>query len=467
MLLQISTTHHPATDLGYLLHKHPDKLQSFKLSHGQAHVFYPEASPDKTTACLLLDIDPIDLVRGVRHLGGKGFTLGQYVNDRPYVASSFMSVALSKAFSTAMNGRCSGKPELAEVELPFEVKVSVVAAPKGGEVLIRKMFEPLGYEVALQKHVLDPKFEEWGDSKYFNLQLKNTLKTKDLLSHLYVLLPALDNDKHYYISENEIDKLLQKGKGWLESHPEKEQIISRYLLNLRSLSRMALEALNKEGDLEDELQEVEVKPEIRKRKETLHSKRLKAVCEKLVESGAKTVVDLGCGEGKLLRLLLKKKQFAKITGMDISFSELQKAKEKLHWEDMAPKQKERLELFQGALTYRDKRLDGYDAAALVEVIEHLEEDRLAALERVIFEFSKPKTVVVTTPNQEFNQLFEGMETGEMRHDDHRFEWTRAEFEAWGNRVASDFAYTVTYFPIGEVEEKVGAPSQMAVFEELK
>lgn len=464
MLLQISTTHQPATDLGYLLHKHPNKLQSIKLSHGQAHIFYPKAEASQTTACLLLDIDPIDLVRGVRHLSGKGFALGHYVNDRPYVASSFMSVAIAKAFSTAMNGRCSGKPELTEVEMPFEVKISVVAAPKGGEILIRKLFEPLGYEVHLQRHPLDPKFEEWGDSKYFTLQLKNKLKISDLLTHLYVLLPALDHDKHYFISENETEKLLQKGEGWLESHPEKEQIVNRYLLNLRSLSRITLEALRDEDNAE-ELEEIEAEnKEQRKKKESLHNKRLKVVCEKLVESGAKRVLDLGCGEGKLLRLLLKQKQFKEIVGVDISFSELQKAKDKLHWDEMAPRQKERIKLFQGALTYRDKRLDGYDAAALVEVIEHLEEDRLTALERVVFEFSKPKTVIVTTPNREFNELFEGMNEGQMRHDDHRFEWTRAEFEAWGNRVASDFGYTVAYFPIGEVEEKVGAPSQMGVFE---
>ena len=196
MLLNITTTHKPATDLGYLLHKHPDKLQSIDLSIGKAHIFYPENSDERTTASLLLDIDPIDMVRGGRNLSGKGFSLGQYVNDRPYVASSFMSVAIAKAFSTAMNGKCSKKPELVDVKMPFEVTVSVLPAPKGGEILIRKMFEPLGYKVVLERHILDDKFANWGDSKYFTLKLNHTTTLQELLSHLYVMIPALDNDKH-------------------------------------------------------------------------------------------------------------------------------------------------------------------------------------------------------------------------------------------------------------------------------
>ena len=222
MLLTITTTHKPATDLGFLLHKHPDKFQSVDLSVGKAHIFYPENSKDKTTVALLLDIDPIDLVRRARNMAGKGFSLGQYVNDRPYVASSFMSVALSKAFSTAMNGKCTARPELLDVKMPFEVKITVLPAPRGGEKLIRNLFEPLGYQVKLQRHILDNKFKDWGDSRYFTLEVSQTIKVRELLSHLYVLIPALDNEKHYFVSQNEIDKLLEKGKGWLSSHPEKE-----------------------------------------------------------------------------------------------------------------------------------------------------------------------------------------------------------------------------------------------------
>ncbi|MBI6121458.1 3' terminal RNA ribose 2'-O-methyltransferase Hen1 [Salegentibacter maritimus] len=462
MLLTITTTYKNATDLGFLLHKHPDKLQTVDLAVGKAHIFYPESSSEKTTVALLLDIDSIDMVRGVRNLSGKGFSLGQYVNDRPYVASSFMSVALSKAFSTAMNGKCKNKPELVDIKMPFEVKISVLPAPKGGELLIRKLFEPLGYIIVAERHQLDEKFENWGDSKYYTVSLSNELKLKDLLSHLYVLIPALDNDKHYFVSQNEIDKLLKKGKGWLENHPEKEQITRRYLINLNSLSRQALERLN-EG-IEEEENEDELPVELLEKKETLHQQRLKLVLEKLKDSGAKKVIDLGCGEGKLIRMMLKEKQFQNITGMDISYSELTKCKERLHWDEMAPRQKERIDLFQGALTYKDKRLEGYDAAAIVEVIEHMDENRLKSFERVVFEFAKPKNVVLTTPNGEYNVMYENLEAGTMRHTDHRFEWTRKEFENWANQVAENNNYSVQFEPIGEVDEKVGAPSQMAIFE---
>jgi len=462
MLLTITTTYKNATDLGFLLHKHPDKLQTVDLAVGKAHIFYPESSPEKTTVALLLDIDSIDMVRGVRNLSGKGFSLGQYVNDRPYVASSFVSVALSKAFSTAMNGKCKNKPELVEVEMPFEVKISVLPAPKGGELLIGKLFEPLGYKVEVERHRLDEKFESWGDSKYYTVSLSNQVKLKDLLSHLYVLIPALDNDKHYFVSQNEIDKLLEKGKGWLENHPEKEQITRRYLINLNSLSRQALERLN-EG-IDDEENDDELPVEFKEKKETLHQQRLKLVLEKIKDSGAKKVIDLGCGEGKLIRMMLKEKQFQNITGMDISYSELTKCKERLHWDEMAPRQKERINLFQGALTYKDKRLEGFDTAAIVEVIEHMDENRLKSFERVVFEFAKPKNVVLTTPNGEYNVMFENLDAGTMRHTDHRFEWTRKEFENWANQVAKNNNYSVRFEPIGEVDEKVGAPSQMAIFE---
>lgn len=458
MLLQITTTHKPATDLGYLLHKHPDKFQSVDLSIGKGHVFYPESSEDKTTVAVLLDIDPIDMVRGRNR--SSNFSLGQYVNDRPYVASSFMSVALSKAFSTAMNGKCSNKPDLVEIKMPFEVNISVLPAPKGGEQLIRKLFEPLGYEVIVDRHILDEKFENWGESKYYTVKLSNTITTQELLQHLYVLIPALDNDKHYYVSQNEIEKLLEKGKGWLSSHPEMKEITRRYLINLGSLSRQAISRLNEEeGIEEDEI----LNQEEKERKETLHQKRLKLVLEQIKKSGAESVIDLGCGEGKLIRMLLKEKQFKRITGTDVSYNELTKAKDRLHWDEMAPRQKERISLFQGALTYKDKRLEGYDAAAIVEVIEHLDENRLKSFERVVFEFAKPKTVVLTTPNGEYNILYENMEENAMRHTDHRFEWTRKQFEKWANKIAKNNNYKVEFLPIGEEDKKVGAPSQMAIF----
>ncbi len=464
MLLTITTTHQPATDLSFLLHKHPDKLQSVEIAAGKAHIFYPEANERRCTVAVLLDIDPIALVRSTRNMPGD-FALGHFVNDRPYVASSFMSVALSKAFSTAMNGRCNKKPELPKVSMSLEIKIAVLPAPKGGELLIRKLFEPLDYEVALQRHNLDKKFSDWGESKYYTVQLKTQKTLQELLRHLYVLIPVLDADKHYWISQAEVEKLLAKGEGWLQNHPEKEQIVKRYLKNLSGFTHHALNRLlNTEGtegeneisdDIENDLSD--------KQKETLHQKRLQQVVTELKSAGARRVIDLGCGEGKLLRLLLKEKQFEYMLGVDVAYRELEKAAERLHMAEMSPKQKERISLVQGSLTYRDNRLAGYDAAAIVEVIEHLDINRLKSFERVVFEHAQPKVVVLTTPNSEYNALFDRLAADTFRHADHRFEWTRNEFESWAKKVAGQFQYNVNFKPVGEEEPNVGAPSQMAVF----
>ena len=462
MILSISTTHIPATDLGYLLHKHPDKFQTFELSVGKVHVFYPEKGENRTTVCLLLDIDPIDMVRSSRNLAGDGFALVNYVNDRPYIASSFMSVAIAKAFSSALNGNCKDKPELVDVKFPFEVSISAIPAPKGGETLIRQLFEPLGYKVELKRHILDSTFPEWGDSKYFSVKLTNTITTKELLSHLYVLIPTLEFDKHYFVNEHEIEKLLSKGEGWLKDHPEREQITRRYLINLNSLSRKALERLTKDETTVEDDDIPEASP-LHQRKSTLHEKRIKLVADKLVESGAEKVLDLGCGEGKLIRQLLVHKQFSKILGMDVSYNELLKAKERLHFNDMSPRQKERVNLVQGSMTYRDKRLEGFDAAAVVEVIEHLDLNRLKTFERVLFEFAKPGTVIITTPNKEYNIMWEKLDADLMRHEDHRFEWTRKEFADWATLVGKTYSYAVEIFPVGDEEENIGSPSQMAIF----
>jgi len=464
MLLTISTTHQPATDLGYLLYKHPQKLQSVDIAVGKAHIFYPEASEERCTVALLLDIDPVKLVRGGRFPGGDHFVLQHYVNDRPYVASSFMSVALAAAFSTAMNGTCRDKPELPDVRLPLEATLAVVQA-KGGEGLIHRLFEPLGYSITLENYPLDATFPEWGDSKYYLLKLQNHLRLQDLLTHLYVLMPVLDNDKHYFVDQREVEKLMAKGKDWLPAHPERELITRRYLKNLSHLTRQAFEILMGDDPTEDE-EEIETHPlidQIRQKRMSLHTQRLQTVFEKIVSSGSKKVLDLGCGEGKLLQLLLKEPQFEQILGMDVSHRSIAIAADKLMLNRLSTHQQQRISLIQGSLTYKDKRLSGFDAAALVEVIEHLDLNRLQALEQTVFGFARPKMVILTTPNIEYNQKYETLAAGSFRHGDHRFEWTRQEFCDWTDRVATEFGYTSELFMVGEVDEEVGASSQGVVF----
>ena len=455
MLLTITTTHFPATDLSYLVHKHPAKLQQVELTAGIAHLFYPEVSDQRCTIALLLDIDPIGLVRKDSSPAGNESALEHYVNDRPYVASSFMSAAIAKAFSTAMNGRCKDKPELVQVPLPFEVRISVLPV-HGGEALLRHLFEPLGYTVTLERHLLDEKFPDWGESRYYTVTLQHTITLQQLLTQLYVLIPVCDNGKHYWVGNHEVEKLLEKGKDWLSLHPAKELITMRYLKHQKTLASEALEVLLKDEPAATEEDEKE-------RKTGVHDKRLQAVKEELVQSGVKTVADLGCGEGKLLRLLLAENGFERIVGMDISYRMLQMAKDRLKLDRLPPKQQERIQLIQGSLNYRDERIEGFDAAALVEVIEHLDESRLVSMEKVVFRFARPRVVVVTTPNAEYNVRFPNLEEGKRRHSDHRFEWTRKQFEDWGNRMAQQYSYTVACKPLGDLDELVGAISQMAVF----
>ncbi|ABA21217.1 conserved hypothetical protein [Trichormus variabilis ATCC 29413] len=458
MLLTISTTHSPATELGYLLHKHPDRCQSFSLSFGQAHVFYPEANEQKCTAALLLDVDPVKLVRG------KGATLEQYVSDRPYVASSFMSVAIAQVFSTALGGRSKDKPELAQKSLPLVAKLSVLPC-RGGEGFLRQLFEPLGYTVSAQGHVLDEKFPDWGNSKYFTVELQHTIPLSDLLSHLYVLIPVLDDEKHYWVNEEEIEKLLRHGEGWLSQHPAREQITRRYLKRQYRLTRTALAQLAEEDHPDpDSAEETHAEEEAAVEKPiSLNQQRMNGVVAALKQSNARRVIDLGCGQGNLLKILLKDSFFEQITGVDVSYRSLEIAQERLDRLRLPRNQWERLQLIQGALTYQDKRFHGYDAATVIEVIEHLDLSRLGAFERVLFEFAQPKIVIVTTPNIEYNVKFANLPAGKLRHKDHRFEWTRSQFQNWANKITERFAYNVQFQPIGEADPEVGSPTQMAVF----
>ena len=462
MLLTISTQYAPATDLGYLLHKHPARIQSFELTFGQAHVFYPEAHTERCTAALLLDVDSVGLIRRPQGQFGGNFALAQYVSDRPYVASSFLSVAIAQVFSSALSGKSKERPQLAETAIPLSAKLSTLPC-RGGEKLLRRLFEPLGYKIRAERHILDARFPDWGESRYFTVTLENTCRLSELLTHLYVLIPVLDDEKHYWVGEAEIEKLLKHGKDWLTAHPEQESIVRRYLKHQRLLTHQALAQLCEEGAQETDVvilaqEEAQVEERI-----GLNEVRLRTVTEVIKQCGATRVLDLGCGEGKLLRRLLAEKQFEKIVGMDVSHRALKIAQDRLHYDRLPEKQKERLYLFQGSLGYRDKRLAGYDAAAVIEVIEHLDVPRLAAFERVLFEFARPRTIVLTTPNIEYNVKFENLQAGLFRHKDHRFEWTRDEFQSWATGTSKRFGYAVVFHPIGPRAEDVGTPTQMAVF----
>ncbi|MFD5844279.1 3' terminal RNA ribose 2'-O-methyltransferase Hen1 [Streptomyces chartreusis] len=477
MFLTITTTgtpERPATDLGFLLHKHPEKAQRFSTSYGTAHVLYPEADDQRCTAALLLEVDAVALVRrgkGKGRGGAPDAALAQYVNDRPYAASSLLAVALSAVFSSAMRGVCNARPERAAEPLPLRIEVPSLPA-RGGPELVRRLFEPLGWAVTVEPVPLDVQFPEWGDSRYVRLVLESqALTLAEALRHLYVLLPVLDDAKHYWVASDEVDKLLRAGEGWLPDHPEQKLITSRYLSRRWSLTREAMERLElvrlaeaDDSEVEDIDNAVEAETEAEEKPTPLAVQRRDAILAALKASGAARVLDLGCGQGQLVQALLKDPAFTEIVGVDVSMRALTIAGRRLKLDRMGERQASRVRLFQSSLAYTDSRLKGYDAAVLSEVVEHLDLPRLPALEYAVFGSARPRTVLVTTPNVEYNVRWESLPAGHVRHSDHRFEWTREEFRAWARAVAERHGYEVEFVPVGLDDPEVGPPTQMAIFE---
>lgn len=466
VFVTISTTFTPATDLGFLLHKHPARVQSFEVSVGTAHVFFPEASEARCTAALLVEVDPIGLVRGRKGPVTEGFSLGQYVNDRPYAASSMLAVALARVFKSAMGGRCEARPALAVQTIPLELRVPALPC-RGGPELALRLFEPLGWRVEAEPVPLDDAFTGWGASRYVQLTLRGELRLSEALNHLYVLLPVLDDAKHYWVTSDEVDKLIRAGAGWLADHPERELITRRYLAHRRNLVASAVARLAEIDDAEPEaLDNAIAAPEVGDEPEgkvPLADQRRRAVLAVLRSLGARRVVDLGCGEGDLVAELLSDPSFTQVTATDVSSRALEVAARRLRLDRLPDRQRERLSLFQSSLTYRDSRLTGFDAAVLMEVIEHVDPSRLEALARTVFAEAAPSAVVVTTPNAEFNVMFENLPAGAFRHRDHRFEWDRAQFRNWATGTAERYGYRVRFLPVGADDPQVGSPSQLAVF----
>lgn len=463
MFLKIATTHKPATDLGFLLRKNPENVHRLDLPFGQSVIFFPEATNEYCEAVLMLDVDPIKLVRGKKGGSVTGM-LNHYVNDRPYAASSFLSVAMARTLRDTMAGRAPAREELADTAIPLEFTISPIPC-RGGDDIVRRIFEPLGYQVEITSIPLDDQYLEWGDSPYKTLRLKGTVKLADAITHLYVLIPVLDNAKHYWVGDDEVEKLIAKGGEWLQAHPDRDMIANRYL-KFRRYAREAIGLLDEKfGTLDDEAADEEGSSEEALEKPMrLNDQRYESVTDTLKRLGARTICDLGCGEGKMLARMMKEKSFQRIIGIEVSTSELERAERRLKLDRMSPTQRKRIDIYRGSLVYVDERLNGHDVITLVEVIEHVDAERLDALERVVFAKAKPGAVIVSTPNVEYNATFENMKPGQLRHKDHRFEWTRVEFETWAAGVCDRNNYSVTYEGIGEAHAELGCPTQMAVFE---
>jgi 3' terminal RNA ribose 2'-O-methyltransferase Hen1 len=390
-----------------------------------------------------------------------------------------LAVAMARVFRTAMTGRCDARPELAARAVPLEISVPVLPC-RGGPELAGELFEPLGWTAQARPIALDETFGAWGDSRYLDLRLTGELKLADALNHLYVLLPVLDDSKHYWVSPEEVDKLIRAAGGWLATHPRKTLITRRYLAHRSGLYRSALARLAEVDDTEPEsfdnaIPVVEAEPAPEQAAEvqvepaspvSLAEQRRQAVLGVLREARACRVADLGCGEGALTGALLADPQFTEVVAADVSSRALEVAERRLRLDRMPPRKRDRLRLIQSSLTYRDDRLTGLDALILVEVIEHIDPPRLGAVERTVFADAAPAMVIVTTPNAEHNVRYEFLAEGDLRHRDHRFEWTRDEFAAWANRVAAEREYRVRISGVGPEDAEVGSPTQLAVFTKM-
>ena len=337
----------------------------------------------------------------------------------------------------------------------------------------------------------------WGDSPYVELRLTGRLRLADALNHLYVLLPVLDDAKHYWVGPDEVDKLVRAGGGWLAGHPDKDLISRRYLAHQGGLFRPALERLAPERLALERLAESDDVPagafdnaipadadaafgpdgagpdgagpdgagpdgagpdgagQDPDPLVPLAEQRRGAVLAALRAAGARRVADLGCGQGALTAALLADPVFTHVIAADVSARALDVTERRLRLDRMAERQRDRITLIQTSLTYTDRRLAGLDAAVLMEVIEHLDPSRLPALERTVFAEAAPGLVVVTTPNAEYNALYEFLPPGSMRHPDHRFEWTRAQFGGWAARVAAGHGYEVRLLPVGPEDPQAG------------
>ncbi|HEX8733251.1 MAG TPA: 3' terminal RNA ribose 2'-O-methyltransferase Hen1 [Ktedonobacterales bacterium] len=463
MLLTLTCFAPNAPDLGYLLGKNPSSVLERPFSGGTVWVFYPEVADDHITIAMLTEIDPIGLVRGPAPLT----QLGHYINDRPYVASSLTSVALNTAFGSALAGKATTHAERLAERARWRVAIDVVAC-EAGEDLIARLFTPLGYAVAATRLPLDTRFPQWGQADLYTVGLEGEQTIQALLSHLYVLLPVLDNSKHYFVGADEAEKLMAHGGEWLAAHPERALIARRYLRYKRPLITPVLDRLAESDPALAEVEAAEAEAEERSEPVEaapgLHEQRLNAVLAAIRAVGARSLLDLGCGEGRLLEMALRERGLERILGIDVSTLALAKAHRRLHVDKMAPAKRARLTLAQGSLLYRDDRLREFDVAALVEVIEHLDPSRLSAMERVVFQHARPRRVIVTTPNREYNVRWEAVGDLRLRHRDHRFEWTRAECRAWAERVAAAHGYRYVWQAIGPDDPGVGSPSQMVIFD---
>lgn len=495
MQLAIKATGEGAKMLSFLLSKNPQNLYDRSEKGYRVRLTYTVFTDTEVEAVLIVTPDPVELVKNSPDV----YDITQYINDREFVTSSLFCSYARSALGTALNGR--PKEEYSEwVNHAFNLTISFgPVASDLPDAVINDLFEYLGYEVTIERGQADYRFQlkERSSARFISISGLSTVQAA--LKQLFVLIPVLDNYKHYYLSEQEIDKLQRYGEGWLDRHPLRELIIKRSLRFQDLIDQAALiygdkrweqpaegynvwkpavgrEEIAKTAEIKgiEELEELEELDGIDEAERldgesaresapfvSLNEQRYQAIV-KIVENipAKQTLVDFGAGEGKLSVRLGFIPGVKEILAVEPTERAQLRAIERF---DKAARREAFVKPIPvwGSLFYYDERLRCKDVMILCEVIEHIDEYRLPGTMECLFKEYQPKTLIVTTPNAEYNAFYQMPE--KMRHKDHRFEWTRQEFSEWCNGWANLYPYEVQIEGIGDQTEEYGQPTQTAIF----
>ncbi|HWO95040.1 MAG TPA: 3' terminal RNA ribose 2'-O-methyltransferase Hen1 [Bacillus sp. (in: firmicutes)] len=450
MQLSMKVVGEGAENLSRLLAKNPNNLYDREEKGNRTRLVFTSSNEREAEAVIFVTPDPVELVRNSPGI----FDITQYINDREFAVSSLFCSYIRTALGTALNGK--PKEEFIEwVDHPFNMEVGFgPVASHLSDQTIRELFEPLGYLIEIERGEADYSFNLKQKSSARYLKLKGQITVQQALRHLFILIPVLDNYKHYFIDEKEIEKIQRYGEGWLDEHPLRSYIIEQSLRFKELINKVPISSsIVTENKVNDD---VSAPPKIR-----LNEQRYQAIIDK-VESLPlnQKVVDFGSGEGKLSVRLGMVPNVQEILAVEPSESSQLRALER--FEKAAGKDQFVCPTpIWGSLFYYDERLRGKDIIILCEVIEHIDEFRLPNIMKTIFGEYRPNALIVTTPNHEYNAVYDMDEN--MRHADHRFEWTRGEFKDWCETWIAKFPYSMQLQGIGQEHEEYGFPTQMCTF----
>ena len=455
VLLLLTTTRRPATDLGRLLALESGEVHEFAVPGGIATLHLPEVSAHRCTAAVFLEWHH----RG-SDLGDDQAGAGGRAPVPAHVTSDMLADAVSLVFRNALAGASGHRyPHLLRAALPLEIVIPQFPC-QAGVHLAERLFGPLGWRVLVDPVLLDARHPEWGDTGHSALTLRGTISLADAVTHLSVLLPVLVNgNKGRLAPEGRIGRLLRPYCDWLTRHPERQLIMGSYQKRRGASLVRTTDASPKAVEMAHAVRPTVVR-------EGLAVERLEAVLAALARTSAERVIDLGCGTGVLLARIAQDSRYTEVVGVDDAAQALELARRRLQLELLPERQRSRIKLLQLSILRRDNRLIGFDAAILMEVIEHFDPFRLPALVINIFGHARPGTVIVTTPNLEHTLRYPGPTRSGLRHDDHRFEWSRQEFAAWVADASQRYGYVGRIQGVGTCDPQVGHPTQLAVFTRL-